>query len=155
MNFVKLVPRPNLPNSSKLQKSFQQFESLLKAIEKLSISDSTAEKIAQETAVVNLIPDNYADRLKQAIKMAQEQILKLLEKEEKITTQNHFRKQWMVVGMSTFGLPIGVAFGFSMGNMGMMGIGLPIGMAIGIGVGSSLDNKAKLAGRQLDFEVKH
>lgn len=155
MNFVKLVPRPNLPNSSKLQKSFQQLESLLKAIEKLSISDSTAEKIAQETAVVNLIPDNYADRLKQAIKMAQEQILKLLEKEEKITTQNHFRKQWMVVGMSTFGLPIGVAFGFSMGNMGMMGIGLPIGMAIGIGVGSSLDNKAKLAGRQLDFEVKH
>ncbi|WP_051416939.1 hypothetical protein [Sediminibacterium salmoneum] len=60
----------------------------------------------------------------------------------------------MVVGMSAFGLPIGVAFGMSIGNLGMLGIGLPIGMAIGIGVGSSLDNKAKLAGRQLAFEVK-
>ena len=45
---------------------------------------------------------------------------------EKITTQNHYREQRLVVGM-----------------------------AIGIGVGSSLDNKAKLSRPQLDFEEKH
>lgn len=154
MNLVKLEPRTALSDSIKLQKSFQQMESLLKAIEVHSISDSTAEKISQEITAVNLFPENNSDSLLKCIKKAQAQILKLLEKEEKITTQNHFRKLWMVLGMSTFGLPIGVAFGLSIGNMGMLGIGLPIGMAIGIGVGSSLDNKAKLAGRQLAFEVK-
>lgn len=91
------------------------------------------------------------DSLLQSIKKAQTEILKLLEKEEKIVPVNHYRKLWMIMGMSTFGLPIGVAFGLSMGNLGMLGIGLPIGMAIGISVGSSMDKKAKSQGRQLTF----
>ena len=153
MNLIKLVSRPNLPDSSKLQKDFQQLESLSKAIELHSISDRTAVKIAEELSLVNIFPDNH-DNLQKTIKKAQAQILKILEKEEKIVSVHHYRKLWMVVGMSAFGLPIGVAFGMSIGNLGMLGIGLPIGMAIGIGVGSSLNNKAKLAGRQLAFEVK-
>lgn len=154
MNIVKLEPRSALSDSIKLQKSFQQLEDLLKAIELHSISDSTAEKISQEITAINLIPDSNADSLKQSIKKTQAQLLKLLEKEEKIVAIHHYRKLWMLLGMSTFGLPLGVAFGLSIGNLGMLGIGLPIGMAIGIGVGSSLDNKAKLSGRQLAFEVK-
>ena len=161
MNFVKLEPRPALSGSIKLQKSFQQLESLLGAIEQHvtadgthTIADNTAAKISEEITAVNAIPDLNGDSLLQSIKKAQTEILKLLEKEEKIVPVNHYRKLWMMMGMSTFGLPIGVAFGLSLGNMGMLGIGLPIGIAIGIGVGSSMDNKAKLAGRQLDFEVK-
>ena len=60
----------------------------------------------------------------------------------------------MVLGMSAFGIPMGVLFGLSIGNMGMLGIGLPIGMAIGVGLGSSMDKKAYNEGRQLDFVVK-
>jgi hypothetical protein len=36
----------------------------------------------------------------------------------------------MVLGMSAFGIPMGVAFGLSMGNIGLLGIGLPIGMGV-------------------------
>jgi hypothetical protein len=59
----------------------------------------------------------------------------------------------MVVGMSVFGLPLGVAVGVSIGQMGFLAIGLPVGMGIGIALGSYLDNKAKKEGRQLDVEL--
>ena len=61
---------------------------------------------------------------------------------------------WLAIGMSAFGLPIGVAFGLSIGNIGLMAIGLPIGMAIGAAVGTGMDKKALEAGRQLDIEIK-
>ena len=56
--------------------------------------------------------------------------------------------------MSAFGLPIGVAFGLSLGNLGLLGIGLPIGMGIGVALGTFLDKKAKAAGKQLEVELK-
>jgi len=59
----------------------------------------------------------------------------------------------MILGMSSFGIPLGVAFGFSVGNLALLGIGIPIGMAIGIGFGTYLDKKAKEEGRQLQYKV--
>ncbi|RIW17555.1 hypothetical protein D0X99_06620 [Algoriphagus lacus] len=78
-------------------------------------------------------------------------ILKQLEKELKLVPKDHFRTQWMVVGMSAFGLPFGVAFGLSLGNLAYLGLGLPFGMAIGIALGTSMDEKAKKEGRQLNL----
>lgn len=60
----------------------------------------------------------------------------------------------MVLGMSVFGIPLGLGFGLSIGNFGMLAIGIGIGMAIGVGVGTSMDKKAFNEGRQLDFEAK-
>ena len=57
--------------------------------------------------------------------------------------------------MSAFGIPIGVAFGSSVGNMGLLAIGMPIGMGIGIAVGAHMDKKAADQGRQLDLEIKY
>jgi hypothetical protein len=62
---------------------------------------------------------------------------------------------WMLFGMSGIGLPIGVAFGLSIGNIGLLGLGLPIGMAIGLAIGMSLDKKALNEGRQLNIEIKN
>ena len=61
---------------------------------------------------------------------------------------------WLALGMSTFGIPIGVAFGLSIGNIALLGAGLPIGMAIGLVVGSKMDKKAFEEGRQLNIELK-
>jgi hypothetical protein len=66
---------------------------------------------------------------------------------------NYHRKQWLVLGMSIFGAPIGVALGISLGSMAFLGLGLPIGMIVGIAVGTNMDRKAKAEGRQLDVEV--
>jgi hypothetical protein len=57
--------------------------------------------------------------------------------------------------MSAIGLPLGVAFGVSVGNLGLLGLGLPIGMAIGIAIGTAMDKKALQEGRQLNVEIKH
>lgn len=93
--------------------------------------------------------------LEKFLKKTQTQLLKLLEKGLKLVPMHHYRAQWMVMGMSAFGLPLGVAFGLSIGNIGLLGIGLPIGMAIGIGVGTSMDTKAKNEGRQLNVAIKY
>jgi hypothetical protein len=60
----------------------------------------------------------------------------------------------MAIGMSAFGIPLGVAFGASLGNMGLLGIGIPIGMVFGMAIGSGMDKKAIQEGRQLDLEMK-
>lgn len=89
------------------------------------------------------------------MKRQQTEILKFVEKELKIVPKNYYRNLWVALGMSAFGLPLGVAFGLSIGNMGLMALGLPIGMAIGVLVGSSMDKKALEQGRQLDIEIKY
>ena len=96
-----------------------------------------------------------AKELRKQIKNTQSGIIKLIEKEHKLVTKNHYRNTWLVVGMAVFGIPLGVAFGASLGNMAFLGIGLPIGMAIGSAVGTAMDKKAFEEGRQIDLEIKH
>ena len=79
--------------------------------------------------------------------------MKKLEKEHKLVPKNYYRNLWLPLGMSAFGLPIGVAFGLLVDNIALLSIGLPIGLAIGVALGISLDQKAAKAGKQLDFEV--
>jgi len=69
--------------------------------------------------------------------------------------KNHYRALWLVLGMSVFGLPIGVLYGFLIGNMGLLGTGLCFGMAIGVALGAGLDKKALKEGRQLDLEIRY
>ena len=93
--------------------------------------------------------------LRKFIKKTQSRIVKLIEKELKLVPLNHYRNTWLAIGMSAFGIPLGVAFGTSLGNMEYIGIGLPIGMAIGIAVGTEMDKKAFKEGKQLDLEIKY
>ncbi|KAB1064945.1 hypothetical protein F3059_05865 [Salibacter halophilus] len=80
-------------------------------------------------------------------------IVRLVEKQAKLVPQNYYRKLWLALGMSVFGMPIGVVFGTSFGSMAYLGVGLPIGMAVGIAVGASMDKRALQEGRQLDIEI--
>lgn len=86
--------------------------------------------------------------------MPLQRMVNTLEKEVKLVPKNHYRNRWLALGMAAFGLPMGVVFGISLGNMAFLAIGLPIGMAIGIAVGTGLDKKASEEGRQLDVEIK-
>ncbi|MFY7651521.1 MAG: hypothetical protein ACOVQE_02410, partial [Chitinophagaceae bacterium] len=78
-----------------------------------------------------------------------------LEKEMKLVPINYYRNLWTVLGMSSFGLPIGISIGLLVKNIGLLGVGLPIGMGIGLIVGSNLDKKAKDKGLQLPFTLQH
>ena len=88
------------------------------------------------------------------IKSAQAGIIKLLDQELNLVPQNHYQLKWLVLGMATFGVPLGVVFGIALGNLAFLGIGLPIGMAIGIAIGTSKDKQAQDEGMQLDWVAK-
>lgn len=125
----------------KVQNSIAQFNKLVEILNTKSLPQNIVEKINYEISLLNsteIIGNSY----KHLLKKKQIAILKLLEKELKFVPKNYYRNLWLALGMTAFGLPLGVAFGLSLGNIGLLGIGLPIGMAIGLFVGSSMDKKA-------------
>jgi hypothetical protein len=93
--------------------------------------------------------------LSRQVKKSQTGILQMIEKEMKLVPKNRYRNMWLALGMASFGVPLGVVFGLSLGNMAFLGIGLPIGMGIGIAVGTALDKKAADSGNQLDLYINH
>jgi hypothetical protein len=153
MNITPLNQRNSTVNNLKEKNSYDQLQQLLTAVAEKDIPSVVIEKINQVINSLNNIEEGNA-KFQKMIKKAEADILKLLEKELKIVPINHYKKLWMVLGMSAFGMPLGVAFGISMGNLGLLGIGLPIGMGLGVFFGLSQDKKALAQGKQLAFEQK-
>lgn len=152
MNIIELEHREAILENSKLNNAYTRLGDLLKELRKKDLPGSIVEDINTKIVVLNSVSGSEIE-LKKALKGTESEIIKLLEKELKMVIKNYYRNLWMVLGMAAFGVPLGVAFGLSIGNMGMMAIGMPIGMAVGLGVGMSLDKKALEDGRQLDFEI--
>ncbi len=153
MHLTQLNENPNAALSAKSNLYHTQIEYILNDLKSRDLPDYVVQSINDAVEELNATTKTeYA--LHKLLKKKQNDIVKLLEKELKIVPINYYRNLWMVVGMSAFGLPLGVAFGTAMGSMGLLGIGLPIGMAIGITVGSNMDKKAHEDGRQLSVEIK-
>lgn len=152
MHCTSLSSRPSFEENPKLAKADNNLRTLLAAIEEKSISESVESQINEVIAGVNNFTGTDPQLIKQ-IKTAQSAILKLLEKELELVAKNHYQLQWLAIGMAAFGIPMGVAFGAALGNMGFLGIGLPIGMGIGIAVGANKDKEAAANGKQLDWSA--
>lgn len=152
MKVKELKKRPSIEHHKKLSNTYAEFESLLAALRKKSLPQEIVTNINTSIDQLNSVSEL---ELRKSMKRTQSGILKILEKELKIVCKNHYRNLWLVLGMSVFGIPLGVTFGAILGNMALLGIGLPIGMAIGLVVGSGMDKRAVKAGRQLDIEIKH
>lgn len=154
MKILKPELKPELLTNPKINSLYYQLRTLLDRLEEKKISVQTAESINHQVESINsAFVKDWA--LRKLLKEKQTVIVKLLEKEHKIVPKNYYRNIWLPTGMSVFGIPIGIAFGLSLGNIGLLGIGLPIGMAIGIAVGTFLDKKAQAEDRQLDVEIKY
>ncbi len=154
MNLLELHKKENLTENIKLCKVYIQLEELLKELNKKKLSPQVVEHINLEIKELNT--SSLTDsRLLKFAKEKRTKIIRLLEKEHKIVPKNYYRNLWLVLGMSAFGLPLGVVFGLMTNNMGLLAIGLPIGMAIGIAVGTKMDNKAQEEGRQLQIEISY
>lgn len=141
-----------LKPESKLSKKVAVFEKLLQEM----ISRNLPELIIQSTNhEVSLIEKASSDEkaFAKQLQKSQSTILKNLEKELKLVPKKHYLSTYMPIGMAAFGIPLGVVFGLSLGNLAFLGIGLPFGMAIGIGLGAAKDNQAKTDGNQLDVDI--
>jgi hypothetical protein len=154
MEIKELKKRPSIDQNTKLISAYAQFDKLLTELKKKKLPEEIVNSINNGIDQINSVSESEKELRKQ-IRVSQSSTLKLIEKELKIVTKNHYRNTWLAVGMTVFGIPLGVAFGASLGNMAFLGIGLPIGMAIGIAVGSGMDKKAFEEGRQIDLEIKY
>jgi len=151
MKINNLKQRPEISDKPKLQKSYSQFEKLIAELRKKELPNKVIELI---NVSIDELNSSSEKELCSKTKKLQAKIVALIEKELKIVTKNHYRNTWMALGMAAFGIPLGAAFGASLGNVGFIGIGLPIGMAIGLATGTSMDKKALEEGRQLNLELK-
>ncbi len=144
--------RPGLAQNKKLQKRYALFNTLVEEIKKRDLPEPIVATINTEIDALNAMSDTDASLTKK-IRSAQLNMLRLLEKELKLVAKNHYRNMWFAIGIGAFGVPIGVAFGVSLGNMGLIGLGMPLGLVIGMAVGMAMDNKAKENGNQLDVDL--
>ncbi|REH01620.1 hypothetical protein [Flavobacterium aquicola] len=154
MNFIELKERQGLPEYDKAIKVYEQLGAFLKELSKKELPSHIIQSINQDIEELNSIPV-FDTNFGKTVKKKQSKIIKLVEKELKIVPQKYYTTFWLAVGMSAFGIPLGIAFGISIGNLGLLAIGLPIGMGIGALVGSAMDKKALEEGRQLDIEIKY
>lgn len=152
MEIKKLTEREHIENDKKLSDLYPLFNKLCEELNKRELHIDLVDTINQKIDVINFFSGSNSDLLKQCRK-TQSEILLLIEKDLKLVTKNHYFKLWLAIGMTVFGIPLGVVFGTSLGNMAFLGFGLPIGLALGILVGRAMDKKAFEEGRQLDLEV--
>lgn len=151
MKIIQPKSRPEISENAKLSKIYSQFENLITVLNGIGLPDNIKETINASIEQLNSASkDNLLKKPKGTGK-----IVKLIEKQLKIVPINHYRNTWMALGMVVFGLPLGIAFGTILDNIGLLGIGLPIGMVIGLAVGTGMDKKAKEEGRQLNIEVSY
>lgn len=152
MDIIELNEKPVIEQNKKLHKRFSIFKKLIAELKKKEIPPEIVKSINKQIEELNAFSGLDKALLKQMRKSVGG-ILRLIEKELKLVPKNLYRNRWMAIGMSGFGVPIGIAFGVSLDNMGLLAIGIGVGLAIGIVVGAGMDKKAFTEGRQLDVEI--
>lgn len=151
-NIVTPIPREDLSPDSKLFKKYTAFKKLMSEVSKRELPENVITAINKEIEMLNAILET--DKVfEKGLRKAKNNIIKTLEKELKIVPKFYYRRLWMVLGMTIFGVPIGVSFGAGTGNYGMLGVGIAIGIGVGIAIGSEMDRKAQVEGRQLDVDL--
>lgn len=151
MKITSPIERSDLGSQPKLLKRYRNFEQLIDELNTREIPAVFAEKCNEAIGSLNGINSTDKAFAKQ-LRKTNSTLVNSLIKDLKLVPKHYYRRLWMVLGMSAFGVPMGVAFGAALDNMAFLGIGIPIGMAIGLGLGTSLDEKANKEGRQLNVE---
>ncbi|MBR8534648.1 hypothetical protein KDU71_03680 [Carboxylicivirga sediminis] len=153
MTIISLIEiKPNdVPSKDYMR--YHQFRKLVVELQKRELPSAIVEFVNDNIQLVNHAIDKKFELRKQ-IAASQKAIIKLLEKELKLVPKGYYRNLWMVLGMTVFGVPLGIAWGQITDNMGTLGIGIGVGMIIGLALGNAQDNKAAREGRQLDVDYK-
>lgn len=155
MTIIKLRGVKNLESDIRLNQLYNQFDVLLSELRKRELPDAVVETINKEVEEINTSDSLTTNDLRKVIKKKQTAILRLIEKDLKLVPKNYYRTLWLALGMTVFGMPLGVLAGVLLGQPGLFAIGLPIGVAIGVTVGTLMDKTAAKENRQLNLEIKY
>lgn len=137
-------------SNAQLVQAERNFTELINELNNIDLPHTTIELI--NTMIDEL---NSSALSKKVMIKKQTQILNLLQKKHQLVPKDYYRNSWITTGMTAIGLPIGLAIGVSMKNMGLLAIGLPIGMGIGLIIGLYMDKKAFIEGKQLQIKFKN
>jgi hypothetical protein len=148
---MTLPLRADLSDFPKVSDQYEHFSEFINQVNSKELHATTIDQLNRYIEQVNAATPA---ELKKVLTKVQPQVIKLVEKEVKMVPKFYYRNLWMVLGMSVFGLPIGMIFGMVLKNMAFLGMGLPIGLALGSILGTSLDKKAEAEGRQFDWAPK-
>ena len=126
MDIKELNKTPNIEQNIKLNRRFMQFEKLIDELKTKELPDEIVEFINTNIDEINS-SSNSEKELKKKLKKAQSRIIRLVVKELKIVTKNHYRNFWsfLVAGigfviLSTYGTSfgiIGTVIGFLIGRI--------------------------------------
>ncbi len=155
MTIIKLRGVKNLASDIRLSQLYSQFDTLLSELRKKELPDSIIQTVNNEVEEINTSNSLTTNDLRKVIKKKQTAILRLIEKDLKLVPKNYYRTLWLALGMTVFGIPLGVLASVLLGKLGLFAIGLPIGVAIGVTVGTAMDKKAVKENRQLNVEIKY
>jgi len=138
-------------SDEKARKNYRELSQLLQLLRETELSEHVILTINEEVkGIEGLSPQDKGFR--SGVKKAKSAIFKILVKDARLVPRNYYRNQWTGLGMTVFGLPLGLAIGFGTNNGAFLAVGVAMGMAIGVAVGNSMDKKAEEEGRQLDIE---
>lgn len=150
---MKLNKSASAFSNPKHARSWGKLELLLQELEAHELNPAIDSRIEDLINQLNATFESDKEQIA-AARTGLQGLLKQIEKDLKLVVKNHYRTQWLALGIAVFGIPIGVALSISLGgNMSFVGIGIPIGIAVGVGIGASLDNQAKKENRQLNMEL--
>lgn len=153
MKIIELKKREFTDQNKKLAKAYQRIQALIIAINKKEIPTEISTLINADINMISSFVGSDTE-LKKIANKTYNKTIKLLEQKLKFVARNHYRTTWLAIGMSVFGVPMGVAFSAALDNYAFIGIGLPIGMVIGMAIGAEMDKKAAKEDRQLDLECQ-
>lgn len=150
MKLASLIDRPGL--TGKTESKYTLLEKLLSVLEEKELSNQFIQESNDDILALNSHSSESKDFPK-TIRKTQSSIVNRAMKQLKLVPKNYYRMLWLSLGMSTFGIPMGVAFSVAIDNYAFIGLGLPIGLSVGIAIGTSLDQKAEKEGRQLNVDL--
>lgn len=137
--------------NSKAKESVDRLNQLIEELQSHKLPDDLVSKLNSEVERVNgLSPTDKS--LRKEVQKAIHLFSKSIIKEAKLVPKGYHQMLWTGIGMSAFGVPIGIGIGTALDNMAFLGIGLAFGLPIGMAVGAAMDEKAKKEGRQLNWK---
>ncbi|WP_299119509.1 hypothetical protein [uncultured Tenacibaculum sp.] len=148
MIFISLKKKEPFISDKNVLKAFNKIENTLSVLETLPLSDSSISQINKDLEEINKF-EGELKKYRNKLIVKNHNILELVRKNHGYVHEKYYQNQWMVLGMSLFGVSFGTIFGMLLGNIALLGIGLPFGMLLGIAIGKEKDKKAKQEGKQL------
>ncbi|WP_442264973.1 hypothetical protein ACSIGC_11530 [Tenacibaculum sp. ZS6-P6] len=154
MEIIELKKNNYLTQKETTKKAFSNLEKTLVALRRLNLSEDSVIKINDKIQEINSFNEDSERKFRRKILIQKSNIINLMVKTEGLIPEKHYQNQWFVLGMTTFGIPIGLVFSMAIGSTAFLGLGFPLGMLIGSMIGKQKDEKAKKEGKQISLSFE-